>query len=165
MASRVRTPSGELPPDDGNWDTPDDFFAACARVWGPFDLDVAADASNARAPRYLTKADDGLTTPWHGNVWANPPYLKYELHKWVERAQDYGGPSVMLLPARVDVKWFHDAVYRDRSTFLLIKGRLSFAKMGPARWPSMVMVTGHDHPHGIFSWDWKAVPKNGYVGR
>jgi phage N-6-adenine-methyltransferase len=146
------------PENDGNWDTPDNFFRACSEIWGPFDLDVAADATNARAPRFFTKEDNGLSAIWTGNVWANPPYLRKTLHLWVKKALAYQGSVVMLLPARVDVRWFHDAVARDQATFLLLKGRLSFAGMGPARWPSMLLVNGHSgFKPGILTFDWKKV--------
>jgi hypothetical protein len=43
-----------------------------------FDLDVAAPMNPAErttpAARHLTIADDGLTAPWEGLVWMNPPY-------------------------------------------------------------------------------------------
>jgi hypothetical protein len=39
-----------------------------AAEFGSFDLDVAATAENAKAPRYYTRADDGLSLPWRGEV-------------------------------------------------------------------------------------------------
>lgn len=48
-----------------------------ARLGGPFDLDVAADSFNARAPRYFTREMDALAP---GRSWAcdrgfcNPPF-------------------------------------------------------------------------------------------
>jgi len=42
-----------------------------------FDLDVAAPVGgplHVPADRYYTAADDGLTQPWDGLVWCNPPY-------------------------------------------------------------------------------------------
>jgi phage N-6-adenine-methyltransferase len=148
------------PANDGNWDTPAEFFGACNAVWGPFDLDAAADASNALAPEFITKEQNGLVLPWYGSVWCNPPYTREELKLWVQKGMDYaesGGRIVMLLPGRIDVKWFQDAASQREVTFLLIRGRLSFAGMGPARWPSILMVGGHGHPKGIYTWDWKQV--------
>lgn len=51
-----------------------------------FDLDVAAPAGgpwHVPAKRYYTAADDGLTSPWDGLVWCNPPYSG--LRPWVDR--------------------------------------------------------------------------------
>jgi hypothetical protein len=51
-----------------------------------FDLDVCAPPGGVLwvpASRYFTKADDGLSQPWEGRVWMNPPYS--DPTPWVER--------------------------------------------------------------------------------
>lgn len=55
---------------------------------------------------------------------------------------EYSGPSVMLLPARTDTRWFHDYIYNNpRSEIRFIKGRLKFNDGdSPAPFPSMVVV-------------------------
>src|SRR5271165_3839549 len=64
--------------------TPYWLFKAAGLV---FDLDVAAPVNPAMrtcpARAYLTPVEDGLTTPWHGLVWMNPPYSKAT--RWVDR--------------------------------------------------------------------------------
>lgn len=52
-----------------------------------FDLDVAAPVGgplHVPASRYLTAADDGLTSEWSGVVWCNPPYSNFGpwAHRW-----------------------------------------------------------------------------------
>jgi len=57
-----------------DWYTPAWVFDGLGVTW---DLDVAAPdggAPNVPALRHYTVADDGLTSPWHGLVWCNPPY-------------------------------------------------------------------------------------------
>lgn len=56
------------------WATPSDFFARIQERYGPFDLDPAATAANAKAPRFFTKEDNGLAQEWRGAVYCNPPY-------------------------------------------------------------------------------------------
>jgi hypothetical protein len=58
-----------------------------------FDLDVAAPPGgpwHVPADRYYTAEDDGLTQPWDGLAWCNPPYSN--LRPWVDRwaAHDRG---------------------------------------------------------------------------
>jgi hypothetical protein len=51
-----------------------------------FDLDVAAPLGGPRhvpASSYYTAADDGLTQPWRGLVWCNPPYSRFR--PWAEK--------------------------------------------------------------------------------
>jgi hypothetical protein len=38
-----------------------------------------------KARVHFTPADDGLSLPWHGSVFANPPYGR-ELRRWVRKA-------------------------------------------------------------------------------
>lgn len=94
------------------WETPPELFAQIAAVYGPFDLDAAASATNAKAPRFYTKDDDGLRQPWFGNVWINPPYSNPApwCQKAAEVTRDGDVLVVMLLPAAVDTEWFHQWV-------------------------------------------------------
>jgi hypothetical protein len=86
-----------------DWYTPRWIFDA---VGFTFDLDVAApvlvDSRTVPAKRHLTILDDGLTTPWEGTVWCNPPYSKAT--PWVDKwaAHDEG---MILVPAMPEVRW------------------------------------------------------------
>ncbi|HKE75087.1 MAG TPA: DNA N-6-adenine-methyltransferase [Acidimicrobiales bacterium] len=70
-----------------------------------FDLDVAApldaDYRVVPADAYLTVRDDGLTAPWDGLVWMNPPYSQAAV--WAQRWIDHSD-GVCLLPM-VDSYW------------------------------------------------------------
>lgn len=51
-----------------------------------FDLDVAAPPGgpwHVPCERFYTAQDDGLTSPWDGLVWCNPPYSNYAA--WAQR--------------------------------------------------------------------------------
>jgi hypothetical protein len=54
------------------WLTPPEIVQAL----GPFDLDPCAPwyMPWRTAPLMLTEFEDGLSYPWKGNVWLNPPY-------------------------------------------------------------------------------------------
>lgn len=126
-----------------NWETPQNFFDKLNAEFH-FDLDVCADESNHKCDKYYTKQQDGLTMPWKGIVWCNPPYGR-EIGLWVRRAlfASVGGATVvMLIPARTDTKWFHDYIYkRENVEVRFVKGRLKFGNSkNSAPFPSMVVV-------------------------
>lgn len=85
------------------------------REFGPFGLDAAATASNAKCPVFYTKEDDGLSRPWMRLTWCNPPYSPAgTVGKWVAKAMDEVGAGnaelvVMLVPASTDAQWYRDA--------------------------------------------------------
>ena len=62
-----------------------------------FDLDVASPPWTTHVPatRRYTKADDGLSQPWEGRVWMNPPYS--ETTAWVTRFMEHRN-GIALLP-------------------------------------------------------------------
>lgn len=77
----IEAPQELLTKDD--YYTPREVFDALRLT---FDLDVCAPPGGVPwlpAARYFTKADDGLSQPWEGRVWMNPPYS--EATAWVER--------------------------------------------------------------------------------
>jgi phage N-6-adenine-methyltransferase len=70
---------GALHVESGNeWGTPWWVVQEAAQALGvlAFDLDPAATAGNAKAPRFFTRADNGLEQDWFGHVWLNPPFSR-----------------------------------------------------------------------------------------
>jgi len=80
-----------------DWYTPRWIFDAAGLL---FDLDVCAPVApefrTCPARRYLTVLDDGLTAPWDGLVWMNPPYSNPA--PWVDRFASHPA-GLALLPA------------------------------------------------------------------
>src|SRR5688572_4824194 len=104
------TPAVHFSSASDEWATPLAFFNQCNVEFGPFDLDACATAENAKAPRYFTKADDGLAQEWRGRVWMNPPYGR-TIGAWMRKAYESaraGAVVVCLVPARTDTAWWHD---------------------------------------------------------
>ena len=70
-----------------DWNTPRWLFD---QLGVTFDLDVCAPIDRAHrtvpARRYYTQQDDGLTQPWAGLVWCNPPYSAPQpwMRRWAE---------------------------------------------------------------------------------
>lgn len=55
------------------WETPQDFFDKLNKEFH-FTLDVCATPENAKCEMFYTVDDDGLSKPWIGTIWCNPPY-------------------------------------------------------------------------------------------
>lgn len=77
-----------------------------------FDLDVSAPVDPVRrtcpARRYLTPLEDGLSQPWDGLVWMNPPFSS--LRQWMERFAVHGNGLALLPTPRKGVRWFGTAL-------------------------------------------------------
>lgn len=133
------------------WATPQDFFNELDAEFH-FTLDVCALPENAKCEQFFTPEIDGLSQPWKGRVWCNPPYGR-EIGQWVRRAHlavASGGAEVvvMLLPARTDTRWFHDYIYK-KAEIRFLKGRLKFGNLkNSAPFPSMVVVFEQRCEHG-----------------
>lgn len=120
--------------------TDPEFFAKVSERFGGFTLDVAAAPHNAKCERFYTQQDDGLTQPWNGRIWCNPPYSglgDWLAKAWAEWSSGRSELIVMLLPAnRTEQRWWQDHVepFRDRVGSPLkvefLPGRMRFIKPG-----------------------------------
>ena len=123
------------------WATPQDFFEQQNRLHGPFDIDVCANAENAKCEKYFDKEADGLKQNWIGKCWMNPPYGR-SIGLWMKKAYESaenGAVVVCLVPARTDTKWWHE--YAIKGQVFFIKGRLKFGgSKNSAPFPSAVVV-------------------------
>lgn len=126
------------------WATPQDFFDALNAEFH-FTLDVCATAENAKCEAYYSREMDGLSRPWAGNVWCNPPYGK-TIGLWCRKAseeiQKDADVIVMLIHARTDTRWFHEYIYNKPGVEIrFVKGRLKFGGAPyNAPFPSMVVI-------------------------
>jgi phage N-6-adenine-methyltransferase len=94
--------------------------ADLAAAFGEFDLDPCCRAETAKAPKFYTETDDGLSQPWHGRVFMNPPYS--DIAPWLKKAiaETQAGRAelvVALLPAQTDTRWFHELVLPSAELF------------------------------------------------
>lgn len=135
------------------WETPQDLFDRLDEEFH-FDLDVCALPENAKCRKFYTPEMDGISQPWEGVCWCNPPYGR-SIGEWVRKAfmsMATGSKVVMLLPARTDTKWFHEYIYQNPKVEVrFIKGRLKFGNRGggnSAPFPSMIVIF-----HGIMKED------------
>jgi ParB family chromosome partitioning protein len=71
--------SAPLQSKDVEWWTPPQYTRLARKVLGDIDLDPASCAGanrNVQARIFCDKAVNGLTKPWFGRVYMNPPYGK-----------------------------------------------------------------------------------------
>ena len=93
---------------------------------GTFDLDPCAPISRpwATAGRHYTVLDDGLSKPWHGRVWLNPPY-GLEAAAWLRRLMAHGTGTALIF-ARTETAMFFECVWNAATAIFFFNGRLHF---------------------------------------
>jgi phage N-6-adenine-methyltransferase len=129
------------------WATPQKLFDELNAEF-EFTLDSCATSENAKCKKFYTINDDGLKQSWDGErVFVNPPYSN--VSEWVRKAEtSLHHICVMLIPARVDTRWFHSHIWdgtknRTKSgvEIRFIKGRLKFGDAkNSAPFPSMIVI-------------------------
>lgn len=105
------------------WYTPPEVFEALGVT---FDLDPCSAGEGmdfVPAQKRYTAEDDGLSQPWEGMVFCNPPYGR-ETAAWMKRMAEHGN-GIALVFARTDPAWFQDLAH-TMSAVLLIRGRVRF---------------------------------------
>ena len=133
------------------WTTPKELLEPLYSVFGAFDLDPCSPTSDGRttfvkARAYFTEADDGLSLPWFGTVYMNPPYGR-SIHNWTAKAKAevrQGNAKVVvgLLAARPDTRHWHRDIVGSASV-LFLKGRLKFGNAEQvAPFPSCLVIWG-----------------------
>lgn len=104
------------------WLTP----PALVKALGEFDLDPCSPIVRPwdTAKKHYSVLDDGLSQPWEGRVWLNPPYGQ-ESGKWLERLARHGRGTAMIF-ARTETALFFDWVWPKASALLFVRGRVHF---------------------------------------
>ena len=138
------------------WYTPPEIVKAL----GSFDLDPCA--ANIRpemsdvifgphnyASKTFTNTCDGLSQPWNGRVWMNPPYGR-EMGAWMKKLALHGD-GIALVFARTETQAFFDHVWGRASGMLFLRGRIKFWYYGPDGFQAMKSNAGA--PSVLISYD------------
>lgn len=116
--------------DKDEWITPPHILAPL----GTFDLDPCAAPDQpwpcARqsycAQREYAAADDGLSMPWFGRVWLNPPYGRPAIiGPWMQKMAAHQN-GIALIFARTETDLFFETVWNVARAVLFLRGRLHF---------------------------------------
>jgi len=110
------------------------------RDLGPFDLDpCAADLMPiVTADVCYTKEEDGLSLPWFGKVWLNPPYGRGE-ENWLERMARHDN-GIALLFSKTETDMFFNHVWGAARAVFFFRRRIKFS--------SEYGKAGHNAPKG-----------------
>ena len=113
------------------WLTPPEIMKAL----GAFDLDPCSPINRPwpTAAEHYTIQDDGLSKPWNGRVWCNPPFGR-EATQWLERMRDHGN-GIALIAARTETAMFYGTVWGHADAVLFVKGRPHFHYVDGRRAP------------------------------
>jgi phage N-6-adenine-methyltransferase len=130
--------------DSNQWYTPAHIVeAGRSALGGSIDLDPAscreANEAYIRATKYYTKQDDGLTQPWFGRIWLNPPYGVGFMPQFVDKAiETLRSPDfkamVVLTNNYGDTRWWRK-LYDAAQAVCIVQGRLKFWRPGNAMKP------------------------------
>jgi phage N-6-adenine-methyltransferase len=136
------------------WYTPGWVFDSLGLT---FDLDVCSPGAGKTcvpALRHYTPVEDGLTSPWYGTVWCNPPYGRRSTGVWLEKLMAHGD-GVALVFARPDTVWFQEAMkHADVVCFVerrirFIDGRTGLVSEGSPGAGSALIAFGQKAAHAV----------------
>jgi hypothetical protein len=101
----------ETIPESDEWYTPHSIFQALGLQ---FDLDPCSPGGDHWVParHVYVKKNDGLTSPWFGRVFVNPPFGGRHGHvPWLEKFIDHGN-GIAIVRAYTSSGWWHEHMPR-----------------------------------------------------
>jgi hypothetical protein len=125
------------------------------KALGEFDLDPCSPGDRRPWDTALIHYGlplDGLSAPWFGRVWLNPPYGT-ETFKWLDKLAEHKS-GIALIFARTETKGFHRTIWEKAHSVFFFEGRLSFhmvdgTKGATANAPSCLVSYSEADSHAI----------------
>ena len=115
---------------NGDWYTPSCYTESARTVMGSITLDPASCAAaneTVKADAYYSIEEDGLSQPWYGNVWLNPPYNL--ISKFVSKLLESNDvqQAIILVNNASETQWFQTLMGKA-SAMVFHLGRLRFQR-------------------------------------
>ena len=107
-----------------DWLTPPEWIEELGR----FSLDPCCPPNMpwSTAEHMLTKEQDGLSVPWAGRVWCNPPYGHPSvIEPWMRKMAEHNRGTALIF-ARTDTACWHKYIFNRASAILFVRGRPNF---------------------------------------
>jgi ParB family chromosome partitioning protein len=120
---------------NNEWYTPEYIIESARLVMGSIDLDPASCEEAQRtvkAATYYTVEEDGLSKPWFGNVWLNPPYSNGDCKRFIftlSHRRRGINQAIVLVNSSTSTQWFHELLSISNA-ILLFKKRVRFIAPG-----------------------------------
>ena len=175
-------PTHKLKEIGDQWRSPEKLWWGINAMFGPFVLDLFADASNAKCEAFYSAEDNALTQDWsarltelRGAAYANPPYSRATQHEGqyitgmrhimahTLAMRVMGGRYVFLIKAATGEVWWPE----DADHVAFIRGRISFDLpewYRPAPGQPSESSAGFGAAIAVFDKSWRG-DRFGYVSR
>ncbi len=111
--------------------TPKEVIDNVRSVLGDIDLDPAScelSQQTVKAGRHFTEKEDGLSKPWFGRVFLNPPYQQPLIADFIDKLIEelpHIEAAILLTNNNTDTKWFVKSA-RAAALICLTTGRIKF---------------------------------------